>query len=253
MLINTQVGKFTVIDIIKLLVNKKLTIKHFILPNNAFNLELINIHVPNVQKTKFIHILYYLILYPEYYNIIEEFCKRKLIIISEVTIHPDNIIDPINFCHPIYIKLLYDYGFTCDLNTTKNKFIEGVLSYQMIKQMIDINIIYPIIFFNNVKYDEYLNHMIISIIAAKKSLNDEKQNIIIEQYMLGLGLLFKYSSEKFNTMHFNKILTCNDINIVKRVLRYIKLHPTNFNIIYSNLNIDDDLISNDIKNIIFSK
>ena len=253
MLINTQVGKFTVIDIIKLLVNKKLTIKHFILPNNAFNFELINIHVPNVQKTKFIHILYYLILYPEYYNIIEEFCKRKLIIISEVTIHPDNIIDPINFCHPIYIKLLYDYGFTCDLNTTKNKFIEGVLSYQMIKQMIDINIINPKIFFNNVKYDEYLNHMIISIIAAKKSLNDEKQNIIIEQYMLGLGLLFKYSSEKFNTMHFNKILTCNDINIVKRVLRYIKLHPTNFNIIYSNLNIDDDLISNDIKNIIFSK
>ena len=253
MLINTQVGKFTVIDIIKLLVNKKLTIKHFILSNNAFNFELINIHVPNVQKTKFIHILYYLILYPEYYNIIEEFCKRKLIIISEVTIHPDNIIDPINFCHPIYIKLLYDYGFTCDLNTTKNKFIEGVLSYQMIKQMIDINIINPKIFFNNVKYDEYLNHMIISIIAAKKSLNDEKQNIIIEQYMLGLGLLFKYSSEKFNTMHFNKILTCNDINIVKRVLRYIKLHPTNFNIIYSNLNIDDDLISNDIKNIIFSK
>lgn len=253
MLINTQVGKFTVIDIIKLLVNKKLTIKHFILPNNAFNLELINIHVPNVQKTKFIHILYYLILYPEYYDIIEEFCKRKLIIISEVTIHPDNIIDPINFCHPIYIKLLYDYGFTCDLNTTKNKFIEGVLSYQMIKQMIDINIINPKIFFNNVKYDEYLNHMIISIIAAKKSLNDEKQNIIIEQYMLGLGLLFKYSSEKFNTMHFNKILTCNDINIVKRVLRYIKLHPTNFNIIYSNLNIDDDLISDDIKNIIFSK
>ncbi|MBR2022333.1 MAG: hypothetical protein IJ997_01440, partial [Mycoplasmataceae bacterium] len=236
MLINTQVGKFTIIDIIKLLVNKKLTIKHFILPNNAFNLELINIHLPNVQKTKFIHILYYLILYPEYYNIIEEFCKRKLIIISEVTIHPDNIIDPINFCHPIYIKLLYDYGFTCDLNTTKNKFIEGVLSYQMIKQMIDINIINPKIFFNNVKYDEYLNHMIISIIAAKKSLNNEKQNIIIEQYMLGLGLLFKYSSEKFNTMHFNKILTCNDINIVKRVLRYIKLHPTNFNIIYSNLN-----------------
>lgn len=253
MLINTQVGKFTIIDIIKLLVNKKLTIKHFILPNNAFNLELINIHLPNVQKTKFIHILYYLILYPEYYNIIEEFCKRKLIIISEVTIHPDNIIDPINFCHPIYIKLLYDYGFTCDLNTTKNKFIEGVLSYQMIKQMIDINIINPKIFFNNVKYDEYLNHMIISIIAAKKSLNNEKQNIIIEQYMLGLGLLFKYSSEKFNTMHFNKILTCNDINIVKRVLRYIKLHPTNFNIIYSNLNIDDDLISNDIKNLIFSK
>lgn len=253
MLINTQVGKFTIIDIIKLLVNKKLTIKHFILPNNAFNLELINIHLPNVQKTKFIHILYYLILYPEYYNIIEEFCKRKLIIISEVTIHPDNIIDPINFCHPIYIKLLYDYGFTCDLNTTKNKFIEGVLSYQMIKQMIDINIINPKIFFNNVKYDEYLNHMIISIIAAKKSLNNEKQNIIIEQYMLGLGLLFKYSFEKFNTMHFNKILTCNDINIVKRVLRYIKLHPTNFNIIYSNLNIDDDLISNDIKNLIFSK
>ena len=94
--------------------------------------------------------------------------------------------------------------------------------------------------------------MIISIIAAKKSLNDEKQNIIIEQYMLGLGLLFKYSSEKFNTMHFNKILTCNNVNIVKRVLRYIKLHPTNFNIIYSNLNIDDDLISNDIKNIILN-
>ena len=51
-------------------------------------------------------------------------------------------------------------------------------------------------------------------------------------------------------MHFNKILTCNNIEIVKRILRYIKLHPKNFNIIYSNLNIDNDLVSNDIKNII---
>lgn len=250
MLINTKIGKFTIIDIIKLLVNKKLTINHFILPNNDFNLELINLHVPNIQKTKFLHILYYMILYPEYYYIIEEFCKRKLIIISEVTIYPDNIIDPINFCHPVYIKLLYNYGFTCDLNTTRNKFIEGVLSYQIIKQMIDLNIINTTIFFNNIRYDEYLNHMVISIIAAAKSTNEEKQKIIIEQYMLGLGLLFKYSSEKFNTMHFNKILTCNNIEIVKRILRYIKLHPKNFNIIYSNLNIDNDLVSNDIKNII---
>ena len=62
--------------------------------------------------------------------------------------------------------------------------------------------------------------------------------------------IFKYSSEKFNTMHFNKILTCNNIEIIKRILRYIKLHPKNFNIIYSNLNIDNDLVSNDIKNII---
>ena len=57
MLINTKIGKFTIIDIIKLLVNKKLTINHFILPNNDFNLELINLHVPNIQKTKFLHIL----------------------------------------------------------------------------------------------------------------------------------------------------------------------------------------------------
>ena len=250
MLINTKLGKYTIIDIIKILVNKKLTIDYFILPNNNFNIELINIHIPNIQKTKFIHILYYLILYPEYYSIIEEFCKRKLIIISAVTIQPDNIIDPINFCHPIYIELLYNYGFTCDLNTTRNKFIEGVLSHKIVNKMIDLNIINPRIFFNNIRYDEYLNHMIISIIAASKSMNEEKQSIIIEQYMLGLGLLFKYSTEIFNTMHLNKILTCNNINIVKRVLRYINLHPANFNVIYSNLNIDNDLVSDDIKNII---
>ena len=39
MLINTKLGKYTIIDIIKLLVNKKLTIDYFILPNNNFNIE----------------------------------------------------------------------------------------------------------------------------------------------------------------------------------------------------------------------
>lgn len=244
MLINTKAGRFTVNELIKILVTKRLTINHFRLSNGDFNVELINLHVPNVSKSKFLHILYYLILYPEYYSIVNELCNRNLIRIDDVTIQPDHINDPINYCHPVYIKLLYEYGFTCDTETLKNKFIEAVIPYETMKIFIDNKIINPVIFFNNIKFDDYLNHMIISILAAGKI---DKQKLIIDQYMIGLALLFKYSREKFNTQHFNKIITCKNTDVVKRILRYIKLHPDKFSIVYSNVISDNDLVTEEIK------
>lgn len=250
MLINTKIGKFQLNELMQLLVTRKLTIDHFRLSNNYFNVELINIHVPNINHTKYVHLLYYLILYPEYLSLVTQFCKNNLIRIEDVSIQPDNIIDPINFCHPIFIPVLSTYGFTCDLTTTRNKFLEGVLLHSAIKAMIAQQLIIPEKFFSAINYDDYLNHMIISVMAATKSTAIDRQKIIIEQYMLGLALLFKYSTNIFTTSHLNKILSCRNIEVVQRVLRYIKINPDKFNIVSKHICLDSDFITDDIRDIV---
>lgn len=252
MLINTKLGKFQLNELMQFLVTRKLTIDHFRLPNNYFNIELINIHVPNINHTKYVHLLYYLILYPEYLSLVTQFCENNLIKIEDVSIQPDNIIDPINYCHPIFIKILSTYGFTCNLNTTRNKFLEGVLLHSTIKSLIAHHIIIPETFFSKISYDDYLNHMIISIMAAAKSISADRQKIIIEQYMLGLALLFKYSANIFTTSHLNKVLSCKNKEVVQRVLRYIQLNPSKFDIIYDNICLDSEFVTEDIRNIVQS-
>lgn len=250
MLINTKIGTYPLNKFMQLLVTEKLTLDHFKLPNNDFNVELINIHIPNINKTKFVHILYYLILYPSYLSLVTEFCKHNIIKINECTIQPDNIIDPINYCNNVYISVLSKYGFDCNLEVTENKFIEGILTYSTIQELIKNKIIIPEIFFSKIDYNNYLNHMILSIMAAAKSMTEDKQKIIIEQYMIGLAVLFKYSNNIFTSQHMNKILTCKNKIVVLRILRYSNLNPTKFNINPNYLCIDNDLVTEDIKNII---
>lgn len=253
MLINSKIGNFTLNKFMELLVTQKLTINHFKLPNNQYNVELINLHVPNIGKTKFVHIIYYIILYPCYLSLIKEFCAHNLIKINECTIQPDNIIDPLNYCNNVYIPVLHLYGFECDINTLKNKFVEGIVTYQTIQIFIKHKIIIPEIFFTQIDYNTFLNHMILSIMAAEKSVTQQKQNIIIEQYMVGLALLFKYSNNKFTTQHFNKIISCKNVNIIRRIIKYIKINPHKFDIKQNMICIDNDFITEDIKNIIVNE
>lgn len=250
MLINTKAGTYPLNKFMQLLVTEKLSIDHFKLPNNDYNVELINMHIPNINKTKFVHLLYYLILYPTYLPIVTEFCRNNIIKISECTIQPDNIIDPINYCNNVYIHLLHQYGFDCNIETTQNKFIEGILTYSTIQELIKSKIINPEIFFSQIDYNKYINHMVLSIMAAAKSMTEDKQKIIIEQYMIGLAVLFKYSSNIFTSQHMNKILTCKNSIVVRRILRYAKVNPTKFNIIPNYLCLDNDLVTDDIKQII---
>lgn len=250
MLINSKIQTFTLNEFMQLLVTQKLTINHFKHHNNQYNVELINLHVPNINKTKFVHILYYIILYPCYLPIVKEFCKNNLIKINECTIQPDNIIDPLNYCHNVYIPVLTSYGFDCDLQTLKNKFIEGIVTYPTIQLFIKYKIIIPNVFFTEIDYNKFLNHMILSIMAANKSMSEQKQNVIIEQYMLCLALLFKYSTNVFNTQHFNKIISCNNVAIIRRVINYIKTNPLKFDINKHLICSDSDFIAPHIKDII---
>lgn len=247
MLINTKVGVISLQKFMKLLVAQSLNSEYFKHPNGEYNLELINIHIPNVNKTKFVHILYYIILYPHYVQLVTEFCKNNLINISDCTIQPDNIVDPINYCHDVYIPILAKYGFECNLETTSNKFYEGIMKLPTIKIMITNNIIKPSVFFTKIDYNKFINHMVFSIIAAMQC---DKSDIIIEQYMLGLSLLFKYSNNIFTTQHLNKILTCKNKTIVHRVIRYIKLHPAKFNIIQAALCTDSEFVTPEIRDIV---
>lgn len=250
MLINTKLGVIPLSKFMQLLVTQSLTAEHFKLPNGEYNVEIINMHIPNINKSKYVHILYYIILYPCYLPLVTELCKNNLIKIEECTIQPDNIIDPINFCHDVYISVLAKYGFECNLVTTRNKFYEGIMKLQTIKIMIANNIITPTIFFSQIDYDKFINHMVFSIMAAAKSTTPEKQNIIVEQYMLGLSLLFKYSSQIFTTQHLNKILTCKNTSIVHRIMRYIKLHPAKFSIIQTALCTDSEFVTEEIRELV---
>ena len=250
MLINTKLGIIPLSKFMQLLVTQSLTAEHFKLPNGEYNVEIINMHIPNINKSKYVHILYYIILYPCYLPLVTEFCKNNLIKISDCTIQPDNIVDPINYCHDVFIPVLAKYGFDCNLATTTNKFYEGIMKLSTIKTMIANNIIDPIVFFSQIDYNNFINHMVFSIMAAVKSTTPEKQNIIIEQYMLGLSLLFKYSNNTFTTQHFNKILTCKNTSIVHRILRYIKLHPAKFSIVQSALCTDSEFVTEEIRELV---
>lgn len=234
----------------KLLVAQSLNSEYFKHPNGEYNLELINMHVPNIDRSKYVHILYYIILYPHYLPLVTEFCKNNLIKISDCSIQPDNIIDPINYCHDVFITVLAKYGFECNIVTTSNKFYEGVIKLSTIKIMIANNIITPEVFFSQIDYNKFINHMVFSIIAAAKSMPPEKQNIIVEQYMLGLSLLFKYNINVFTTQHLNKILTCKNSTVVHRIMRYIKLHPAKFSIISTALCTDSEFVTPEIRDIV---
>lgn len=234
----------------KLLVAQSLNSDYFKVPNGAYNVELINMHIPNVNKSKYVHILYYIILYPHYLPLVTEFCRNNLIKIDDCSIQPDNIIDPINYCNDVFIPVLAKYGFECDLTTTCNKFYEGIMKLSTVKIMIANNIITPEVFFSQIDYNKFINHMVFSIIAAAKTMTPEKQDIIVEQYMLGLSLLFKYSHNIFTTQHLNKILTCKNSTVVHRIMRYIKLHPAKFSIIQSALCTDSEFVTEEIREIV---
>lgn len=250
MLINTKVGVISLQKFMKLLVAQSLNSDYFKVPNGAYNVELINMHIPNVNKSKYVHILYYIILYPHYLPLVTEFCRNNLIKIDDCSIQPDNIIDPINYCNDVFIPVLAKYGFECDLTTTCNKFYEGIMKLSTVKIMIANNIITPEVFFSQIDYNKFINHMVFSIIAAAKTMTPEKQDIIVEQYMLGLSLLFKYSHNIFTTQHLNKILTCKNSTVVHRIMRYIKLHPAKFSIIQSALCTDSEFVTEEIREIV---
>lgn len=250
MLINTKIGAISLQKFMKLLVAQSLNSDYFKVPNGAYNVDLINMHIPNVNKTKYVHILYYIILYPHYLPLVTEFCKNNLIKIDDCTIQPDNIIDPINYCNDVFIPVLARYGFECNLVTTTNKFYEGIMKLSTVKIMIANNIITPEVFFSQIDYNNFINHMVFSIIAATKSMTHEKQDIIVEQYMLGLSLLFKYSRNIFTTQHLNKILTCKHSTVVCRIMRYIKLHPAKFSIIPTALCTDSEFVTEEIREIV---
>lgn len=247
MLINTINGTLTINEFMKLLVSQKLSINHFKMSDGRYNKELINLHIPNVNKSKIVHILYYLILYPCYKNIVKEFCDKKLLNLIDCTIQPENIIDPLNYCHQDFIVILRNYGFNCNLDTLRNKFIEGILTHGMIKEYINVGIIDPIIFFSSVDYNIFINHMVLSIMAAMKSMTKEKVELITEQYMIGLALMFKHSRNPFTTQHFNKLLTCKDHLVIARVLKYITANPSHlFQIQPKLICLDKELVTEQI-------
>ena len=207
------------------LVTKKLKITD-LCKNGNLDFDLVNAHVFNVDKTRRVSLLYYLVLIPEYYQLVQTLFENSIIDIPHTTIEPEGICDPINFCHPIYIKMLWAYGFPIDIPRFKVRFMEGVCSSEVLKETFAC-IGDPTPFCSSIDYDHFLNRMVLTCLAAMKSKVDVRKRIK-EQYMLALAYLFRYSTRLFTTHHLNKLMTCKDKNIIERILRYYRLHNDKF-------------------------
>lgn len=200
------------------IVSKKLVYADLCLPNGEPCWEWINCHVPNMDHTKSVSLIYYLILIPEYLSLVQKLCDGNLLD-HHPTILPDNVCDPLNFCHPVYIPILWKYGFVPDLERFRMRFIEGVCNADTLRAMFAC--IDAVQFCSNISYDEFINRMVISVLASSKRL-------IMERYMLALAYMFQNSRNIFTTQHLNKLMATRNPLIIQRVIRYAKLHPTKF-------------------------
>ena len=182
--------------------------------STSFDLNKVNGKLPSIRDpTKSIHILYFLCSYEYYKDIVNEILTMKLI--DPYHVEKDSIIPLLNYCIDIYVKPLHDYGFKIDDQILLDQFKTG----KNIQLYLDTNIISNS-FFNKVKYRDLLENIYIAMINHKP----------LEPFIMNLAYTLKYSSIKFNVSDLNYLLTFDNTQLIKRVIRYYTKYPNKFNI-----------------------
>lgn len=194
--------------------------------STAFDLNKVNGRLPSIRDpTKSIHILYFLCSYEYYKDIVLEILSLKLV--DPYHVEKDSIIPLLNYCVNVYVKPLSDYGFKINEQILLDQFKTG----KNVQLYLDTKVI-STNFFDKVKYRDLLENIYIAEINHKP----------LEPFIMNLAYTLKYSSTTFNVSDLNYLLTFDNTQLIKRVIRYYTKYPNKFNIATQLLYIPDTII-----------
>ena len=210
--------------------------------------EKINSLLPGINDFNIqVPVLFYIVKYPceKYLELVRTILQSKLLCISKCVITsltglPSNM-DLLNCSSGIFIKDLLDYGFTIDLACLRERFITGLTEIDQVKAYLETGIM-SINFINSINYDQIVES--ICKCSIQTFVDPRQRTIIMNQLIYNLALMLKMKTiEKFTSSHFNKLLTCDNENLVKRILRYYVKDPTPFDIESKEIYIPETMLS----------